>query len=340
MNLEILENVKLADYCTFKIGGLAKYFVIVKSEEELLTAINWANKKDEKIFILGGGSNLLFSDDGYDGLVIKNEIKGMEIISENENEVIVRSYSGEIWSKLVYFTIENGLYGLENTFYIPGTVGASPVQNIGAYGTEIKDVFYNLEALDIKTGERRFFNLEDCNFSYRDSIFKKELKGKYFILWVEFKLSRSGTLNLNYPDVQRVLGERGIKEPSLRGLTEIIREIRDSKLPNPAVLANAGSFFKNPIISLEHFEELKDKFPDIKNFPDENGIKIPAGWLIEQCGFKGKTFGPVGVYEKQALIIVNHGRAKQADVLDLVKNIKQEIKSKFDIDLEEEVNVL
>lgn len=340
MDIKILENIKLSDYTTFKIGGLAKYFVVVKSEEELFATINWANKKDEKIFVLGGGSNLLFSDDGYDGLVIKNEIKGLEIVSENESEVIVRAYSGEIWSKLVYFTIENGLYGLENTFYIPGTVGASPIQNIGAYGTEIKDIFYNLKAVDIKTGEEWFFKLEDCKFSYRDSIFKRELKGKYFILWVEFKLSRSGKLNLNYPDVQRVLEERGIKEPSLKELTEIIREIRDSKLPNPAVLANAGSFFKNPIINPEHFKILKEKFPDIKSFVDEQGAKIPAGWLIEQCGFKGKTFGPVGIYEKQALIIVNHGGARQKDVLDLVENIKTRIKNDFGIELEEEVNIM
>ncbi len=340
MNLEILENIKLSDYTTFKIGGLAKFFVVVKNEEELKTALSWANKKNEPIFILGGGSNTLFSDQGFSGLVIKNEIKGMEIISENENEVIVRAYSGEAWSKLVYFTIENDLYGLENTFYIPGTVGAAPMQNVGAYGAEVKDNFYALGAIDVNSGELKIFGLKDCQFAYRDSIFKKDLKGKYFILWVEFKLSRSRELNLNYPDVQRVLEERGIKEPSLKELTEIIREIRDSKLPNPAVIANAGSFFKNPIISEEHFDALKEKFPDIKNFPDEKGIKIPAGWLIEQCGFKGKNFGPVGVYEKQALIIVNHGGAKQEDVLNLVKEIKRGVKNSFDIDLEEEVNVL
>jgi UDP-N-acetylmuramate dehydrogenase len=340
MNLEILENIKLSDYTTFKIGGLAKFFAVVKNEEELKTALSWANKKSEPIFILGGGSNILFSDQGFSGLVIKNEIKGIEIISENENEVIVRAYSGEAWSKFVYFTIENGLYGLENTFYIPGTVGAAPVQNVGAYGAEVKDVFYNLSAIEIKNGKQRLFNSEDCQFAYRGSVFKKDLKGKYFILWVEFKLSRNGELNLNYPDVQRVLTERGIKEPSLKELTEIIREIRDSKLPNPAVLANAGSFFKNPVINIEHFEILKEKFPEIKSFPDEKGIKIPAGWLIEQCGFKGKNFGPVGVYEKQALIIVNHGGAKQEDVLNLVKEIKREVKNRFDIDLEEEVNVL
>lgn len=340
MNLEILENIKLSDYTTFKIGGLAKFFVVVKSEEELKTALNWANKKNEPIFILGGGSNTLFSDQGFSGLVIKNEIKGIEIISENENEVIVRAYSGESWSKLVYFTIENGLYGLENTFYIPGTVGAAPMQNVGAYGMEVKDNFYALGAVKINSGELKIFGLRDCQFAYRDSIFKKDLKGKYFILWVEFKLSRSGELNLNYPDVQRVLGERGLQKPSLKELTEIIREIRDSKLPNPAVLANSGSFFKNPIISSEHFEILKQKFPEIKNFPDEKGIKIPAGWLIEQCGFKGKSFGSVGVYDKQALIIVNHGGATQKDVLGLVEKIKSEVRDKFGIDLEEEVNIL
>lgn len=340
MSLEILENINLSNYATFKIGGPAKFFTVVKSEADLKMALNFANKRKEPVFALGWGSNVLFSDHGFSGLVIKNEIKGLEIISENEDFVIVRASSGEPWSKLVNFTIEHGLYGLENTFYIPGTVGASPIQNVGAYGTEVKDHFYKLLALDIESGEERYFNLADCRLAYRDSIFKKELKGKYFILWVEFKLSRSGNLNLNYPDVQRVLGERGIEKPSLKELTEIIKGIRDSKLPNPAVLANAGSFFKNPIISLKHFEVLKQEFSEIKSFPDEKGIKIPAGWLIEQCGLKGRDFGPVGVYDKQALIIVNHGGATQKDVLNLVGKIKSEVRDKFGIDLEEEVNVL
>lgn len=338
--MEIKQNIKLDNYSTFKIGGEAKYFVVVEKEEELIEAISWAKNKGEKIFILGGGSNSLFSDDGYQGLVIKNEIKGMEIVSEDDKEAIVRSYSGEIWSRLIFFIISKSLYGLENTFYIPGTVGAAPVQNIGAYGSEIKDTFFRLKAIDLETGEEKIFDLADCAFDYRYSIFKGELKGKYFISWVEFKLGKTGKLNLNYPDVQKVLAERGIAEPTLKELTEIIREIRDSKLPNPAVLANAGSFFKNPIISVEHFNTLKEKFPEIKSFPDEKGIKIPAGWLIEQCGFKGAKFGPVGVYEKQALIIVNYGGAKQKDVLELVKNIKTEVKNKFTIDLEEEVNIL
>lgn len=338
--MEIQKNIKLDKYSTFKIGGEAKYFVVVEKEEELMEAISWAKNKGEKIFVLGAGSNSLFSDDGYQGLIIKNEIKGMEIITEDDKEAVVRSYSGELWSKLVYFTINRSLYGLENTFYIPGTVGAAPVQNIGAYGSEIKDTFFRLKAIDLNTGEEKIFDLNDCAFDYRYSIFKGELKDKYFILWVEFKLGKVGKLNLNYPDVQKVLAEKGIVEPTLIELTEIIREIRDSKLPNPAIFANAGSFFKNPIIDEKHFNTLKEKFVDIKSFPDDKGIKIPAGWLIEQCGFKGEKFGPVGVYEKQALIIVNYGRAKQKDVLALVRNIKTEVKTKFAIDLEEEVNIL
>lgn len=338
--MKIQKNIKLDNYSTFKIGGAAQYFVVVKSEEDLLEAISWANNNKEKIFVLGGGSNSLFSDDGFSGLVIKNEIKGIELISESGKDIIVRSYGGEFWSKLVYYTIEKSWYGLENTFYIPGTVGAAPVQNIGAYGAELKDYFYRLEAIDLESGEKKIFNLTDCDFAYRNSIFKQALKNKYFILWVELSLSNNQKLNLNYPDIQKVLSERSISQPSSRELIEIIREIRDSKLPNPAILANAGSFFKNPIINLEHFEKLKEKFPEIKSFPDEAGIKIPAGWLIEQCGFKGQKFGPVGVYEKQALIIVNYGGAKQKDILDLVRKIKNGVRDNFSIDLEEEVNIL
>jgi len=338
--MEILKDIKLNNYSTFKIGGPADFFVIIEKKSELLEVINWANKNKKEIFVLGGGSNVLFSDMGFSGIVIKNEMKGIEIVSENEQEVIVRSYSGELWSKLVYFTIEKNLYGLENTFYIPGTVGASPVQNIGAYGVELKDVFYNLAAINLETGQEEYFNLRDCQFGYRDSIFKRVLKGKYFILWVEMKLKRKGELKLDYSDIQRTLNERDLVEPNLKQLIEIIREIRDQKLPNPAVLPNAGSFFKNPIIKADLFEELKNQYPDLKYFVNNDEIKIPAGWLIEKCGFKGRRFGAVGVYEKQALIIVNHGGATQKDVLELVEQIKSEVKDNFKIDLEEEVNIL
>jgi UDP-N-acetylmuramate dehydrogenase len=340
MDIVIKNNVKLSDYSTFKIGALARFFVIVTSEKELDMALKWARKKRKKVFILGGGSNTLFSDRNFSGLIIKNEIKGIEVIGENENDVIIKSYSGEIWSKLVNFTIERNLYGLENTFYIPGTVGAAPIQNIGAYGVEIKDSFYNLAAIEIKTGEIKYFNLKDCDFSYRHSIFKGKLKGQYFILWVEFKLSKTKKINLSYPVIKNILIEKGLEDPSLKQISEIIFKIREEKLPNPAVLANAGSFFKNPVITHGVFESLKEKFPDIKYFNEEHGIKIPAAWLIEQCGLKGERLGPVGVYDKQALIIVNYGGAKQKDVLSLVKIIKNEVKNKFNINLETEVNIL
>jgi UDP-N-acetylmuramate dehydrogenase len=340
MDLEIKANIKLADYTTFKIGGVAKFFIVVKNQEELLEALSWARKKSKKVFILGGGSNTLFSDRGFSGLVIKNEIKGLEILNENEKNVIVKAYSGEMWSKLVNFVMEKNLYGLENTFYIPGTVGASPVQNIGAYGTEIKDCFYNLAAINIKTGELKYFNLKDCKFSYRHSIFKEKLKGKYFILWVEFKLSRDKKLNLSYPGIQSALSEEGITDPNLKQLADIIIKIRDAKLPNPALLSNAGSFFKNPLVDLNTLDDLKNKFPELKYIISDGQAKIPAAWLIEQCGLKGERLGNVGVYDKQALIIVNYGGAKQKEVLNLVKIIKKEVKTKFGLKLEEEVNIL
>ena len=340
MNLKIESNINLSDFSTFKIGGSADFFTKVKDQSELSFALDWAGKNKKKVFVLGGGSKTIFSDQGFSGLVIKNEMRGIKVMSENEDSSIVRVFSGETWSRFINFSIENNLYGLENTFYIPGTVGAAPIQNIGAYGAEMKDCFHNLMAINIETREKKYFNLQDCEFSYRDSIFKGKLKNKYFIVWVDFRLKKKADLKLNYPDIQKALNDKNIPNPSLKELTEIIREIRDSKLPNPAVLPNSGSFFKNPIISLDSFDELKERFPEIKSFPDNNGVKIPAGWLIEQCGFKGRQFGQVGVYEKQALIIVNHGGAKQSDVVSLVENIKMEVKNKFGIILEEEVNVL
>lgn len=340
MELEIKKNIKLADYSTFRIGGLAKYFVVVKSEDDFIVAIKWAKRRSKKIFILGGGSNILFSDKGFDGLVIKNEIKGMEIVGENEDSVIIKSYSGEAWSKMVSFSISHNYYGIENMFYIFGTVGAAPVQNIGAYGVELKDVFYNLCAIDLKTGEKKYFNLKDCQFGYRDSVFKNKLKNKYFVLWVDLKLSKKEKFNLEYGDIKNKLAEKGIASPKLKDIAEVIQEIRNLKLPNPGILPNAGSFFKNPVISESEFKNLKDKFPDIKSFPDEKGIKIPAGWLIEQAGMKGYRYGDAGVYENQALIVVNHGSASQKDVLFLVDLVKKNVFDKFGVILEEEVNIL
>ncbi len=340
MSIEIKKNVDLSYFSTFKIGGPASFFVEVKSQDQLIEALSWAKEKKQKIFILGGGSNILFSDQGFSGLVIKNEIKGIEVIDKDNEHTIVRAYSGEIWSKLVNFAVEKNLYGLENTFYIPGSVGASAIQNIGAYGAEMKDCFHLLKAINLESLEEKVFNLDDCEFSYRNSVFKNELKDKYFILYIEFRLKNKASLNLSYPDIQRVLKEKEISHPSLKELTKIIREIRDSKIPNPSVLANAGSFFKNTVVDLDSLKKLKKKFPDIKYFREKDKAKIPTAWLIDQCGLKGFRYKGVGVYEKQALIIVNYGQGSQEDILFLVDTIKKKVKDKFDIDLEPEVRIL
>ncbi|MFA7050424.1 MAG: UDP-N-acetylmuramate dehydrogenase, partial [Patescibacteria group bacterium] len=221
-----------------------------------------------------------------------------------------------------------------------GTVGAAPVQNIGAYGVELKDIFYNLCAIDLKTGEKKYFNLKDCQFGYRDSIFKNKLRGKYFVLWIELKLSKIEQFSLEYGDIKNKLIEKGIENPRLKDVAEVIQEIRNLKLPNPGILPNAGSFFKNPVISEDEFKVLKDKFPDIKSFPDQKGIKIPAGWLIEQVGMKGYRHGDAGVYENQALILVNYGSASQKDILFLVELVRKNVFDKFGIILESEVNIL
>jgi UDP-N-acetylmuramate dehydrogenase len=340
MSIEIKKNIDLSHFSTFKIGGPASFFVEVKNRDELIEALSWAREKKQRIFILGAGSNVLFSDEGFSGLVIKNEIKGIDIVEEKEDYTIIRAYSGEVWSKLVNFAVERGLYGLENTFYIPGSVGASAIQNIGAYGAEMKDCFHLLKAINIESQEERVFNLDDCQFDYRDSVFKNEFKDKYFILYIEFKLKNQADLNLSYPDIQKALKEREISQPSLKELTRIIKDIRDSKIPNPSVLANAGSFFKNTVLDFDSLKRLKKKFPDIKYFVEKDKVKIPTAWLIDQCGLKGFRYKDVGVYEKQALIIVNYGKGSQEDILFLVDTIKKKVKNKFDIDLESEVRVL
>ncbi len=338
--MKIERDVKLSKFSTFKIGGIAKYFVVVKEEKDVMEAISWARRRGKKIFVLGGGSNVLLPDRDYSGLVIKSEIKGIEIIGQNEEFSIVKSFSGEIWSKLVYFTINNNLYGSENLLHVPGTVGAAPVQNIGAYGAELKDVFYNLCAIEIKTGEKKYFNLKDCNFGYRSSFFKEGGKDKYFILWVEMKFKKNKEFNLSYGGVREKLDEKGIKDPEVKDVVDAIWDIRSSKIPNPAVLPNAGSFFKNPVVSQEFLNDLRKKFPEIKSFPDKNGFKIPTAWLIEKCGLKGYRQGDAGVFEKQALILVNYGRASQKDILNLSDLIRKKVFDKFSIDIEPEVSVI
>lgn len=338
--INIQKNIKLDQFTTIKIGKKAEYFVIVKTKEELLGALKWAKENKKLIFILGSGSNIFISK-RVKGLVIKNEIKGLHVVADRKDYCLVEGMSGELWTKFVNYTIEHNLYGLENLYLIYGTVGAAPVQNIGAYGVELKDSFYCLKAIDIKTGQEKTFSREDCKFAYRDSVFKGKLKGRYFIYSVTVKLLKKGKLKLDYGSIKEELLRNGIKKPNLKDVIKIIAEIRTSKLPNLAILPNLGSYFKNTEVSKTKFIALKKQYPEIPNFPGaKNNIKIPTAWLIEQAGYKGKKIGLVSMYEKQALILVNHGGAQAKDVLKLVKQVKSAVKKKFGLDINEEVNVI
>lgn len=339
--IKIQQRVALAPYTTLKIGGPARFFVVVKSLADLKEALTWAKEKKEKVFILGGGSNVLISQP-FSGLVIKNEISGAEIVKESAKSVWLAAYSGETWQKFVDTAVSHDWYGLENLASIYGTVGAAPVQNIGAYGQELKDIFYSLEAINLKTGQLKVFKAANCQFGYRDSIFKKSLRGKYFIYRVTVKLSKEPRLNLDYGGIKEILAAKKIKTPTARQVARAVTELRASKLPTPAVLPNAGSFFKNPEISAAKFKKIQKRWPEIKYFSGSKpgAIKIPAGWLIDQAGFKGKRFGAVGMYEKQALILVNYGGASAAQVLTQVKRVIKGVQNRFGLTLEPEVNII
>ena len=334
--IQIQKNIKLAQYTTLKIGAAAEFFAIIKSKDEFLEAITWAREHKKPITILGGGSNVLITGK-IAGLVLKNEITGTQITAETKDEAWLTGNSGEVWSKFVNQAVANNLYGLENLYLIYGTVGAAPMQNIGAYGVELKDIFDSLVAIDLLTGKEKIFKLADCKFGYRDSVFKKKLKGKYFIYQVTVKLSKKPKFKIDYADIKTELGK---KKPNLTNVIAAILKVRNSKLPSPAILPNAGSFFKNPEISATQFKKLQKQFPDIKSFPAGKKIKIPAAWLIEQAGFKGKKFGPVSMYEKQALILVNHGGATASQVLKQIDRVRAAVLKQFSIELEPEVNII
>lgn len=336
--LDIKENIDLTPYTSLKVGNKADYFLKIKNLDDLIAAHSFAKENNLDIFVLGGGTNILISQ-ALKCLVLKNEIKGITKEKEDKSYVYIRANSGEWWSSLVDYTINNNWGGLENLYYVPGTVGAAPVQNIGAYGKELKDNFVSLTAYDFKTRKIKEFSKADCQFGYRDSVFKNKYKNRFFILSILVKLDKKPKFKLDYGPIKERLGSKKI---SISHVAKVIKEIRDEKLPNPAKLPNAGSFFKNPEIDNQHFKKLKEDYPDIVSFKasDKSLIKVPAGWLIEKAGFKGKRFNSVGMYEKQALILVNYDRAKAKDVLDLVKKIKKTVKQKFAINLEEEVIIL
>jgi UDP-N-acetylmuramate dehydrogenase len=325
---------------TFGIEAKAKYFFEFNSQKELQEIIADKSYSPYEKMILGGGSNILFTKD-FDGLVLQNKIKGIEIIKEDGDEVYVRSGAGEVWHHLVLYCIDKGLGGIENLSLIPGTVGAAPMQNIGAYGAEVKDVFINLEAVSLKDGQIKTFSKEACQFGYRESIFKKALKGEYVITSVTLKLNRKPEYNTSYGAIKTTLEEMGVKELSIKAISDVVCHIRQSKLPDPVKIGNAGSFFKNPEIPEKKYTELLTTYPNMPCYKTIPGmVKVPAGWLNEQCGWKGKVVGQTGVHKNQALVLVNYGNAKGEEVKKLSEDIKRSVKEKFGIELETEVNIV
>ncbi len=335
----IQENISLKPFNTFGIEASTRYFGRFSSVEELNQILT--SNKDKELLVLGGGSNILLTKN-FDGLTLINEIKGFEVTKNDGDSVIVKSGAGEIWHEFVLKCIENNFSGVENLSLIPGSVGASPMQNIGAYGVEIKDVFESVEAYHIPTGELHTFSKEECEFGYRESVFKRKYKGQYVIISVSYKLSLSAPkVNTSYGAIESELKEMKISTPSIKDVSQAVINIRSSKLPNPKEIGNAGSFFKNPVISKELFDKLIVEFPTIPNYPAENdGKKIAAGWLIEQCGWKGKTLGHYGVHKLQALVLVNYKGATGIEIYDLSSSIIKDVEDKFGITLEREVNIL
>ena len=335
----IQDNISLKPYNTFGIDVIAKHFVSVSSIDELkfvLSLKNYLNK-----LILGGGSNMLLTKN-QEALVIHLNIKGIDIVSENEDHVLVKAYAGENWHEFVLWCLNKGYGGIENLSLIPGNVGTAPIQNIGAYGVELKDVFVSCEALSLANKTLKTFSKEDCNFGYRNSIFKEQSKGKYVITSVTFKLSKKNhELHINYGAIASQLEIMNVNTPTIKDISRAVIAIRKNKLPNPKEIGNSGSFFKNPIISKSHYNKLLKSFDLIPCYPvSEDEIKVPAGWLIEKAGFKGKRFNDYGVHNKQALVLVNYGNAKGEDILKLSRLIQKTIKRLFNITLEAEVNIL
>ncbi len=326
-------------YNTFRIDVKAKYFVEINSTDDLRLLISTDEFKSNKRFILGGGSNLLLTKD-FDGIVIRLAIKGIKVCEEGD-DVYVEAGAAEVWNDFVQYNVNKGYAGLENLSLIPGTVGASPIQNIGAYGVEIKDHFFSLEAFEIETAEIKKFNKEQCEFGYRESVFKNKFKGQYIITSVVFKLSKTPNLKLHYGAIQEELKKRNILNPSIKDVATVVSEIRVSKLPDPSTIGNSGSFFKNPIIDKATFERVLNNFPDVVNYPaGEGNVKLAAGWLIEQCGWKGKQIGNVGTWKNQALVIVNHGNASGKEIYDFSELIITSVFERFGVSLEREVNTL
>lgn len=335
--MKIQQDISLKNYNTFGIDVIAKRFVSVDSVYQLKQLL----KTEKDIFLISGGSNMLLTKN-IEKLVVHIDIKGISIDNEDENNVYITVNAGENWHEFVLWSVSQNYGGIENLSLIPGNVGTCPIQNIGAYGVEVKDTITKVEALEIATQKLITFSNQDCNFGYRNSIFKNKVKGKYIITAVSFKLTKKQhKLNTSYGAIETELASKKIEKPTLKNISDAVIAIRKSKLPDPKVIGNSGSFFKNPVISKTHFLELQKEYPTIPSYTiSEDEIKVPAGWLIERAGFKGNRFGNFGVHEKQALVLVNYGNASGKDIYQLAEKIQQTILEIFSITLEIEVNII
>ncbi|MBV7269977.1 UDP-N-acetylmuramate dehydrogenase [Winogradskyella luteola] len=337
--MTIENNVSLKPFNTFGIDAKATSYCNISTVEQLKNIL--ASQHTNPLFILGGGSNMLLTKD-IEALVLHINLKGLTIVNETDNKVTVKAMAGENWHEFVLWCLEQNYGGIENLSLIPGNVGTAPIQNIGAYGVELKDVFVSCEAIHIKSQQLKTFTKKDCNFDYRESVFKQDLKSQYIITSVNFELTKTNhRLHMDYGAIKDQLNVFNIAEPTIRHISKAVIAIRQSKLPDPKDIGNSGSFFKNPIISKDEFETLNDNFPDIPSYQiSDKEVKIPAGWLIEKAGFKGKRFNDYGVHKEQALVLVNYGNAKGKDIFELAKLLQKTIKRIFNIEIETEVNII
>lgn len=337
--MNIQKNVSLKEFNTFGVDKIARYYVRVHSGQDVVEALAAAKKLDIPIFILGGGSNILLTRD-VEALVIHMYIKGIENFKEDDNHRWLRVGAGEVWHDFVLRTISEGLAGIENLSLIPGTVGASPMQNIGAYGVEVQEVFEHLEAVDINSLETRIFDHASCRFGYRESVFKREAKGRYVITRVVFRLNKNPSYHTEYGDLKVTLQKMGASDLSLEAVSNAVIHIRQSKLPDPKIIGNAGSFFKNPIVPRPKYEQLQTAYPEIPGYADAAGVKIPAAWLLEKAGWKGKTIGDIGVHKHHPLVLVNYGKGEGSSIQSLSQQIQADINNRFGILLTPEVNII
>lgn len=336
----IVENVSLKPYNTFGIDVMAKSMADVQNLQDIQIFLNTSRFKNMPMFILGGGSNVLFTKD-FDGVVVKISSKGIMKIRETDDHVFLNVQAGVDWNEFVNYCLLNNFGGVENLALIPGTIGSSPIQNIGAYGSEAKDVIYSVEVVNIQNLQMFDLKNEECKFGYRNSIFKNELKGKVIIVSVNFRLNKKHKLNINYGAIREEFSKAQINEPTIKDVANAVTAIRRAKLPDPKEIGNSGSFFKNPSIDKQRYEELVASYPVMPSYKQADGtFKIPAGWMIEQCGWKGYHEGDAGVHKDQALVLVNYGNASGREILDLAKKIQKSVKEKFKIELEMEVNVV